>query len=130
MKKYKQEILYLIFGGLTTVINIASYYLLYDILSLNNVPSTVTAWCISVLFAFVTNRYFVFETKKTNLKNILCEMLAFFVSRIITGAIDVAVMWVAVDIMNWHSLLWKTLSNVLVVILNYFASKFLIFKKG
>lgn len=129
MKKYKQGILYLIFGALTTVVNIISYYLAYNVLKIPNVASTVIAWIISVLFAFVTNRIFVFESKAKGVKNVMREISAFFVCRLLTGVLDVAIMWVSVDIMGWNSLLWKIISNILVIVLNFFASKLLIFKQ-
>lgn len=129
MKKYKQGILYLIFGALTTVVNIISYYLAYNVLKIPNVASTVIAWIISVLFAFVTNRIFVFESKAKGVKNVMREISAFFVCRLLTGVLDVAIMWVSVDIMGWNSLLWKIISNILVIVLNFLASKLLIFKQ-
>lgn len=128
MKKYKQEILYLVFGGLTTLVNILCYYIVYNALKIPNVLSTAIAWIISVLFAFVTNRIFVFESKAKGFKNILREISAFFVCRLLTGGMDVLVMWLAVDVMDWNGMLWKIISNILVIILNYFASKRLIFK--
>jgi putative flippase GtrA len=129
MKKYKQGILYLIFGALTTFINVLCYYLAFNGFKIPNVFSTVIAWIISVLFAFVTNRIFVFESKAKGVKNVMREISAFFVCRLLTGVIDVEVMWVSVDIMGWNSLLWKIISNILVIVLNFFASKMLIFKK-
>jgi putative flippase GtrA len=129
MKKYKQGILYLIFGALTTFINVLCYYFSYNLFKMPNVLSTVLSWMISVLFAFVTNRIFVFESKDKGIKNIMREISAFFVCRLLTGVIDVAIMWISVDIMGWNSLLWKIISNLLVIVLNFFASKMLIFKK-
>lgn len=129
MKKYKQGILYLIFGVLTTLINVLCYYLAFNGFKIPNLFSTVIAWIISVLFAFVTNRIFVFESKEKGTANIVREISAFFVCRLLTGAMDVLIMWISVDIMNWNSLVWKIISNVLVIILNFFASKIFVFKK-
>lgn len=127
--KFKSEILYLLFGGLTTLVNIVSYYLFYNVLRCSNVISTVIAWVFSVLFAYVTNRIFVFESKASGTKALLREIAAFFTCRLLTGIMDVAIMWLAVDIMNFNSMLWKIISNVLVIIINYFASKIFVFKK-
>ncbi len=121
--------MYLIFGALTTVVNIISYYVAYNVLKIPNVTSTVLAWVISVLFAFLTNKIFVFESKSSGFKEIFREISAFFACRLLTGVLDVAIMWASVDIMDWNSLLWKVISNILVIVLNYFASKFLIFKQ-
>lgn len=127
--KFKSEILYLLFGGLTTLVNIVSYYLFYNVLRCSNMISTVIAWVFSVLFAYVTNRIFVFESKANGAKALLREITAFFTCRLLTGIMDVAIMWLAVDIMNFNSMLWKIISNVLVIIINYFASKIFVFKK-
>ena len=129
IKNFKAEILYLLFGGLTTVINVLSYYLFYNFLKCSNVLSTIVAWVISVLFAFVTNRIFVFESKEKGIKNILREISSFFTFRFLTGVMDLLIMWLTVDIMHWNGMFWKIVSNILVVILNYFASKIFVFKK-
>lgn len=128
MKKYKQVFLYIVFGALTTAVNVISYYLFYNVFKISNVASTVLSWAVSVLFAFVTNRVFVFESKAKGVKSVTSEVFAFFVCRLLTGVTDVLVMWISVDVLNLNSLLWKIISNVLVIILNFFASKFLVFK--
>ena len=126
--RYKQVILYLFFGGCTTLINLAAYALLYKGLHVANVPATVAAWLLSVLFAFVTNRRFVFESKESTAAGRWREFVSFFGCRVLTGILDVAIMAAAVDMMGWNGLLWKLISNVIVIVLNYVASKFLIFK--
>ena len=127
-KKYKQIILYLIFGGCTTLINWAAYVLCYNLLSVENVVSTVIAWIISVAFAFVTNKIWVFESSQN--KNLLFELWTFVAARLITGLLDVVIMYVTVDMLCMNANLWKLFSNVIVIILNYIFSKFIIFKKG
>lgn len=127
-RKYREVILYLFFGGCTTLINIVVYALLYRGLQMANVPSTIAAWLVSVIFAFLTNRSFVFESKETELRGRLRELVSFFGCRILTGILDVAIMALAVDMMGWNGLVWKIISNVIVIVLNYVASKFFIFK--
>ncbi len=126
--KFKSEIFYIIFGVLTTVVNIASYYIFFEILNVSNVLSTAISWVIAVLFAYVTNRKFVFNSKTKEFKGLLKEITAFFMCRLLTGFMDLAIMFVAVDILDWNSMLWKFLSNILVIILNYFFSKIFVFK--
>lgn len=128
-EKYKSIILYGFFGVLTTVINIASYFVCYNILKIPNVISTIVAWVLGVVFAFVTNKLFVFDSKSFEKNIILHEIITFFGCRVLTGVLDVGIMWIAVDIMNWNSILWKVISNILVIIANYIASKLVIFKK-
>ena len=128
-RKYKGIISYLFFGVCTTLINMIIYQLCYQSLQISNIVSTIIAWILAVLFAFVTNKMFVFESKSWVMKVLRHELLSFFGCRLLTGILDVVVMFIAVDIFAWNALLWKLLSNILVIVLNYIASKFLIFKK-
>lgn len=127
--KYQDTILYLFFGAATTLINTVCYALLYEVLDISNLISTVAAWLFSVIFAFITNKIFVFKSKKTQTCDVLIEAVGFFGCRILTGILDVAVMFVFVDCLKQSGIVWKLLSNFLVIIINFFASKFLIFKK-
>ena len=129
LKKYKSFVMYAIFGVLTTLINLASYYVLYNVLNWGNMPSTELAWLLAVIFAFATNKKWVFDSQSMEWKVLLYELASFFACRIATGVFDMAVMYVAVDVMAWNEMLWKLLSNVIVIILNYVASKLVIFKK-
>lgn len=128
--KYRSAILYLFFGGCTTLVNIICYYVLYQHMNVSNLLSTVTAWLVSVLFAYATNRTLVFESKASGVKALAYEIAAFFGCRLATGIMDTVIMVFAVDCMHWNSLLWKIISNVLVVIVNYIASKWFIFKSN
>lgn len=127
--KYKSIILYLFFGVCTTAINMVCYGILYHSFKIGNVTSTVIAWLAAVVFAFITNKRFVFESKRTKVSEELVEFASFFGCRLMTGVLDVVIMVVAVDIMQWNALFWKLVSNVVVTIINYVASKFVIFKK-
>ena len=129
LRKNKQLLLYLFFGICTTAINTICYWLLYDALTLSNIVSTILAWLAAVLFAFVTNKVFVFESKRTNTTDRINEVISFFGCRLLTGILDVAIMAFAVDKLQWNGLLWKLISNIIVTIINYIASKFLIFRK-
>jgi len=128
--KYKTVLLYLFFGGCTTLVNVACYNLLYYVWEVENVPSTAAAWLAAVLFAFFTNKFFVFESRQGTPAGRLRELASFFGCRALTGVLDVAIMAFCVDFMHWNGFLWKLISNVVVIMLNYGASKFLIFKKS
>lgn len=127
--KYKFIILYGIFGVLTTVINIGVYGVLYSGLGVSNVISNVIAWVISVLFAFITNKLWVFESKSFNFKLFVKELGSFTVCRVATGVLDLGIMFVGVDLLKGPAIILKILSNVIVIILNYILSKLLVFKK-
>jgi len=130
----KETIMYLVFGVLTTVVNFVSYCILAYISifpkSINTVVNTWIAWLISVVFAYLTNRKWVFESKATGIKAIIKEIVAFFACRIATGAMDAVIMFVFVDKIYLNDKIIKLASNVLVVILNYVGSKLFVFKKG
>lgn len=128
--KYKFIMLYGIFGVLTTLINVVTYGLLYNILGISNVLSTVIAWIVAIAFAFITNKVWVFESRNFKRKLLFDELQKFVTCRIITGILDVVIMFVGVDILQGPAIFLKLLSNVLVIILNYIMSKFIVFKKG
>lgn len=126
-KKITREIfLYILFGGMTTAVNVVSYWVFYYGIELSNTSSTAFAWFLSVIFAYITNRIWVFESKN---ENAVKEAFGFFLSRGLTGALDVLIMYVFVDVLLFAPMAIKIISNVVVIILNYLASKLLVFKK-
>ena len=127
--KYRDIIPYVIFGVLTTVINWVVYKLAYGIIGIPNVLSTCIAWLFAVAFAFFTNKVWVFGSKSFERKVVLKEAAEFFLARLLTGILDVAFMWVTVDILGFNADLCKIISNVFVIIINYVLSKAFIFKK-
>lgn len=128
--KYKSFILYAVFGVCTTLINWGTYYLCYSLIRIPNVPSTIIAWIVAVAFAFITNKIWVFESKAFDVKTLLYEIWTFIAARLATGVLDVAIMYFAVDVFAMNSTIWKLISNVIVIILNYILSKLIIFRKG
>lgn len=136
IKKFlnKETISYLIFGVLTTIINIVVFWFaereLEFIMSEDaaSLVGNVIAWVISVAFAFVTNKLFVFESKSMAFKVVMAELTGFVIARLLSLAFDEGFMFVAIVLLGMNSLLAKIISNVFVVIINYVLSKFFIFK--
>ena len=128
-QKYSDMIPYLIFGVLTTLVNIASYWLLAHPLGLPTVPSTVIAWVLAVLFAYVTNRKWVFHSKAVTRQEIIREGISFYLCRLGTGVLDWLGMYVMVDVLHWNDLIVKIAVNIVVIVLNYVASKLIVFRK-
>jgi putative flippase GtrA len=126
--KYKDIILYLIFGVLTTIVSIVSYYIFYDIYNLSNVTSNIISWFLSVGFAFFTNKLFVFESKKWN-KNAIKEAFNFGLCRLGSGLLELAIMYVCVDLLLFNGTIMKAITSFLIIVINYIASKLIIFKK-
>ena len=115
---------YLFFGGCTTLVNIISFWLL-RLAKIELYTSNGLAWLIAVLFAFVTNKLFVFESKG----NFLKEMVSFFIFRVISLLFDMGIMYLLIDVINFNELASKIISNVFVIVINYLFSKMFIFKK-
>lgn len=128
--KYKYIILYGIFGILTTIINIGFYGILYSVLGISNVVSNIIAWVISVLFAFIINKLWVFESKSLCLKVFIKKFGSFIVCRLATGILDLGIMFVGVDLLKGPAIILKVTSNIIVMILNYVMSKIFVFKKN
>ncbi len=123
----REVILYLIFGVLTTLVDTIVFYISNYTLNIHYVISTCIAWVFAVLFAYVTNKLFVFSAIK-NKNNIFKEIFYFFSLRLASLLLSIFFMVIMVDIMNMNEFLSKILVNVFVVIANYFFSKIFIFK--
>ena len=129
LQKSKPVILYGIFGILTTLVNVAVYYLFYERVGLSNLTSTVVAWFFAVLFAFVTNKMFVFDSKSWKYQMVVSEVLKFFGCRLGTGCIEVGMMVLFVDMLHFSGTIMKLITNFIVIVLNYVLSKLIIFRK-
>ena len=129
INKYKEVIMYLIFGVLTTLVNIVVYALCTRGLSLDVYVSNVIAWILCVLFAYFTNRRYVFNSKVKTLNEKIRELTSFYGCRLFTFGVDMALMYVMIDLIFVNDMISKIVVNVVVIVLNYILSKFLIFKK-
>ncbi len=128
--KYKELINYLIFGGLTTIVNFICYYIFARMIGIDEVISSALSWFFSVLFAYITNKMFVFESKTKGIKNLIRECISFFLARILSGILcDIGSFALMVKVFNINDIISKIITQVMVVIVNYIFSKFLVFKK-
>lgn len=125
MKLERELILYVVFGVLTTLVNIVVYFFFARICGINYLISNVIAWVLSVLFAYITNRIWVFESKNAN---ILKEMSLFFGGRLFSGVVDTGLMYLFIDILSIGDFISKIVIQVIVVVLNYVISKLIVFK--
>ena len=116
---------YVFFGTLTFFVNVIVYFLFENIFGVNYIISNIIAWFFSVLFAYITNRIWVFESKSAN---IIKEMSLFFGGRIFSGVVDTGLMYLFIDILTIGDLISKIVVQVIVVILNYVFSKLIVFK--
>lgn len=123
--QYREIITYLIFGVLTTVVSIASYYVAAKVFGINWQVSNVISFICAVLFAYITNKLFVFQSKG----NILKEFISFVGMRLVSFGLDMALMYAFVDLMKMDDMIAKVIVQVVVVVSNYLFSKLFIFKK-
>lgn len=129
LSKYKEIIAYLFFGVLTTIVNIVVYFVCTSVLGLNYLVANAISWVVSVAFAYVTNRTWVFQSKVKGFSAIVREMTAFVGCRLLSGAMDMVIMFVSVDVIGIPDSVAKFITQVAVVVLNYLFSKLIIFRK-
>ena len=125
MELKREPFWYVVFGVLTTVVNILVYLLFARIFNVNYIYSNIIAWFLSVLFAYITNKIWVFESKSSN---IIKEASYFFAGRIFSGVLDTGLMYVFIDLLSFGDEFSKIIIQVIVVIVNYVLSKYVVFK--
>lgn len=129
IQKHWEVLSYLFFGGLTTLVNWVVYFPLTEWWTMSASLGTAIAWVAAVLFAFLTNKPFVFRSHDWSLPVVIPEFLKFVGCRVGSGFAELLIMLLTVDILSWNNLLMKLLASVIVVILNYIGSKLLVFRK-
>ncbi|ENQ3108116.1 Putative flippase GtrA (transmembrane translocase of bactoprenol-linked glucose) [Bacillus sp. 491mf] len=127
--KTKEIFNYLLFGGLTTLVNIVTYFVCATLAGMDYKIATTIAWIVSVLFAYFTNKKYVFNSQPTSFAHALKEFFYFMGFRVLSYFIDIASMVVLIEWLGINDLVSKIIANVIVVVVNYFASKYIIFKK-
>ncbi|MBU7446781.1 MULTISPECIES: GtrA family protein [Lactiplantibacillus] len=125
-RRYQSVLSYLIFGGLTTVINFIVFGI-FDQFWPYWIANTI-AWLLSVLFAYVTNKRWVFESHTPTFRAVLAEMTSFFGFRLLSYFVDQGIMIVGISVLHGNSLLVKLIDQIIIVLLNWFFSKLFIFK--
>ena len=127
---YKEIVNYLFFGVLATIVNFVSYFIFARVLKIDEVISSGLSWFVSVLFAYATNKIFVFDSKTETKKELLKECASFFLARIVSGiTCDVGTFALMVKVFHINDIVSKIVTQVMVVIVNYLFSKFVVFRK-
>ena len=129
VEKHWDILSYLVFGVLTTVVNYLVYLPCYNLLDLSASISNAIAWVFAVAFAYLTNKPFVFQSHDWSAKTVVPELAKFVGCRVGSGAAETVILLLTVDILGWNGNLWKLLTSVMVVVLNYVGSKLLVFTK-
>ncbi len=129
VKDHWDIVTYLFFGVLTTVVNYLIYLPVYNLLHLSAAFSNAVAWVAAVAFAYLTNKPWVFKSHDWSRKTVIPELIKFVSCRLGSGVLETGILFVTVDLLHWNGNIWKLVTSVLVVVLNYIASKLLVFKK-
>jgi len=138
-KKYRDFLVYIVFGAMATGVNTFGFWLFYEKLyilqsisisfDISNIVSTILAWIITIFFAFFTNKLFVYRSKSWKLRIVIKEIIEFVLCRAFSELFDIAFMYLTVSILNLHSVLMKFIAALLVGLINYFGGKLVIFRK-
>lgn len=128
LKKHRHLIAYVVFGVLTTGVNYLVYFPLYNVARFSATASNMISWFFAVIFAFLTNKTFVYKSDNWNRKVVLPEFLKFMVCRVASGLLETAILFVAVDNLLLNGNVWKVVTSVIVVVLNYISGKVVVFR--
>ena len=127
INKHRDIVIYLFFGGLTTVVNYLIYVPLYHYLHFSAAFSNIIAWAVAVAFAFITNKPFVFKSYDWSRRVVLPEAGKFVGSRTVSGLLETGFIALTVDMLHWNATVMKIIASVMVIIVNYIASRWVVF---
>ncbi len=123
-QKYKEQLLYLFFGALTTFLNLFVFWVCVKYLP--PLWANVIAWIAGVVFAYVTNRIWVFASKSEKLMK---EFISFTLGRLATLGLEELILWVGIEVLSIKTMIVKIVAQILVIIGNYLVSKWFVFKE-
>lgn len=129
-KKHKEVLLYLFFGGLAFIVSIVSFYLLIKYTAMNELVANIISWIITVTFAYITNRIWVFDAATNDGKELLAQIWKFYSGRIVTLVIEELILLVFITWLGMNNMVVKIFAQVVVIVLNYVISKLFVFKKA
>ncbi|MDF7626486.1 GtrA family protein [Leuconostocaceae bacterium ESL0723] len=127
-QKYRETILYLFFGGATFVVSMVTYALFVSVFHWTVTWSYIVSWFLAVLFAYLTNRIWVFQSQVRDFGGIVKEAGQFYLARLVTGVLGWLILLFGVYVLHQNSIVWNGIQNILVIISNYVLSKLFIFK--
>ena len=127
--KYREQISYLFFGGCTFLVSMISFWFFNSVLKMPETIANIPSNAIAILFAYITNKLFVFEKKADDKKDLLREFLTFIAGRLVTFLLEEVIIYLGVNVLHINGLAVKLVGQVVVILSNYFISKFLVFKK-
>lgn len=128
-RKHKEVLLYLFFGGLAFIVSIVTFALFNVGFKINELVANILSWIITVLFAFFTNRIWVFDAPTNGVEQFCKQMISFFGGRVITLVVEEIILLIFITEMQFPSMIVKIISQAIVILFNYVISKLLVFRK-
>ena len=128
-KKYKEAIDYLFWGGVAFVLSMVLFYLFANVMQIYEQVANILSWIICVIFTYMTNRIFVFQSKVKGIKNVFNEFKDFVTARLLTLVMENVILFVMIDLLTIHNMIAKLAGQFVVIVTNYILSKLWIFKK-
>ena len=128
-RKYKEAIDYLFWGGVAFVLSMVLFYIFANVMDIYEQIANILSWIICVIFTYLTNRTFVFQSKVKGLKKIFNEFKDFVTARLLTLVMENAILFVMIDLLTINNMISKLVGQFVVIVSNYFLSKLWIFKK-
>ena len=128
-RKYKEAIDYLFWGGVAFVLSMVLFYIFANVMNIYEQIANILSWIICVIFTYLTNRTFVFQSKVKGIKKIFKEFKDFVTARLLTLVMENVILFVMIDLMSINNMISKLVGQFVVIVSNYFLSKLWIFKK-
>lgn len=126
--KTREVLLYLFFGGLTFLISMFMFIILNKFMNMNELSANVYSWVVAVLFAFITNKLYVFTSPKTSFVNNLKQLVTFSSGRVMTLILEEGILYIFVMVLGFPGIAIKFIAQVIVIVLNYIISKIFVFR--
>lgn len=126
--KHKEILRYIFFGVLATIISITSYWIFNHLMYMNELIANIISWILAVLFAFITNRRWVFQVPKKNERNFIKQLIEFYSGRLLTLALEEIIILIFITLLEFPSMVVKIFAQIAVIVTNYIISKLWIFK--
>lgn len=128
MNRAKELTAYIFWGAVTTLVNYVVYFVCTKLFVIHYLLSNLIAWFLSVLFAYIVNKVFVFASRDWSGKRLFKEIWQFMAARVFSGAAETGMLWVLVDIMGYQDAIIKIVAGAFVIVVNYVFSKWIIFR--
>lgn len=128
-EKHKDIVLYIFFGGLTTVVSFVTFWFFVDVVNLHELIANTFSWIFAVAFAFFTNRIWVFNSPTKTVKDFLIQMVLFYGGRLLSFAVEMGIIYIFITLLGYNDLVVKLSATIIVLILNYIISKVIVFRK-